>query len=277
MYNLHNHTTCSDGKLTPEELIKMAYEKGLSGIAITDHDNIDAASIAKEFLKNKNWDFTFISGVEISCKLSDDDFIKRVKEKTGKPFPEIHVLGLGVDENNPLLKEELENLLIQRKNRGLLMIEKLRDAGYEIFRDFNIEDEPFIGRVKIAHELVRIGEAETVSEAFEKFLNRTSPYYVKSKVLTVKRAIEIIHFAGGIASLAHPGEIGNEEVLKRVLKENFDALECYHPSNDKAMTKRLLMETERLGIKVTGGSDFHGIEEQAYEDFTKYGVNELWL
>lgn len=191
VYDLHTHTTASDGKLTSKELVDYAILKKLSGIAITDHDTVDGVFEAIEYAKDK--DIEVIPGIEISC-----DCESKVKE--------VHIVGLFIDYENHKVREVKE---INKKNCILTAKEillKLKTLGYNISLS-DLEAQGGYGKNRIAYALLKrySNDFEDRKDVFNKLLGWGQPAMVYGKGLLISEAINIIHDSGGIAILAHPG------------------------------------------------------------------------
>ena len=247
--DLHTHSTASDGTLSPEELILEAERKGLSALALTDHDT--TGGLPRAAAKAQEVGLAFVPGVEISVKFEGPGHC--------------HLLGYFIDYEDQGLKQVLEKLHEARKNRNLLMVQKLQELGVPISLE---ELEAMarggeIGRPHMAKILVKKGVVKDFDEAFERFLGKGKPAYVPKARLSPEEAISAINKAGGITSLAHPIYLGlsPEETRAYVekLKElGLSALEAYYTDHDEAYTRFCLELAEDLGLLVTGGSDFHG-------------------
>lgn len=187
--DLHTHTLYSDGKLTPEELLKKAKENDLQVIAVTDHDTIDGAVFAARIAKD--FGIKIIIGCEFSTEYNDE---------------EIHVLGYGLDSENSDLNEFLKQNKINRKIRAGMICEKLNSLGFEISMEA-VEEKArggSIGRPHIASVMLDKGYIEKVQEAFDKYIGFGRPAYNKKILFDNKDVFDIIKKSGGISSLAHP-------------------------------------------------------------------------
>ena len=251
-FDLHVHSTASDGTLTPTEVAQEAKRVGLTAFALTDHDTV--AGVAEATRVGEKIGVEVLAGIELSV-VEDEGAVQ------------MHVLGLGVDANDAEFVGRLETLSRERRERGLGMLERLSELGIdvpeEIIRD--IAGRQSVGRPHVAAALVRIGACATQQEAFDRFIGRNGPAYVGRRALTIRAAIDLIHSAGGIASLAHPplsvgvdGPGGLEAFVSRPAKLGLDAIEVQHPSHTPKQRKRLSRLARDLGLLPTGGSDFHG-------------------
>ena len=240
--DLHTHSTVSDGTLRPAELVQRAHGSGVEVLALTDHD--DVAGISEARARAEGLGLELLPGIELS-----------VSEQEGER--QMHILGLGIDPDAPLLLERVVEFRRTRLERGALIVEQLNQhgvrLGFERVRE--IAGDGAMGRPHVARALVEAGICGSVSEAFARFLRRG-------------RAISLIHAAGGIASLAHPPRSqgvdaagGLETFVGRLVRLGLDALEVYHPSHKPSQEKRLRRLARAHDLVETGGSDFHGGEQ----------------
>lgn len=242
--DLHLHTTFSDGVLSPREMVAGAAEREVRIIAITDHDEIDG--VPEAMAAGAELGVTVISGVEINTDVGRED---------------VHILGYGFPVDSPVLQDELQALRDKRLERTALIVKRLGDIGYpiELDRVLAIAGHGSVGRPHIAQALVEAGHSKDQQQAFARFIGRRCPAYVPRSPFRPEEAIAVIHRAGGIASLAHPGKLGDVKRFLRLLKTaGLDALEAYHSDHVPGTTERLLRWAHEFGLAVTGGSDSHG-------------------
>lgn len=244
-YDLHVHTTASDGVETPEAVIMQAVEAGLAGIAITDHDTLDGLEAAWDFIQTHNIPIELIPGIELNTDYGTD---------------EVHILGYFFDYKNEQLVQRLAENRKLRNLRAAQIIAKLQDMGVNIEFDQvqKMAHGNLIGRPHIARALRQNGYVQTEEEAFHKYIERGRPAYVPRYKFTPAEAINLIHQAGGIAVLAHPGLIKDSAKIYEVIHMGIEGLEIYYPEH----SKNQIMEYDRLAdeynLLKTGGSDFHG-------------------
>ena len=242
--DMHTHTNYSDGLYGPEELIDLAIEKNLSGIAITDHDSIDALNEANLYAKTKE-DFILIPGIEFGCEYD---------------HKEVHLLGYFIDYNNLDLISLIKRLKKSRIERGKKMVGKLVKLGFELdikdVRKFAKDD--YIGRPHIARALIEKNYVEDINEAFEIYLKKGAKAYVDRFKLSIKESIQLIEKVNGISILAHPGLIGDKDTIDHVISLGVDGIECYHSKHSREDTTRLLQLAKRKELIISGGSDYHG-------------------
>ena len=246
MIDLHTHTTASDGRCTPDELVRRAAAAGVTTLAVTDHDTVAgcravAAACAREEL-------VFVPGIEVTAVREGAD---------------IHVLGYFIDIDSSGLHIFLDKQRMQRLERLRQMASRLTELGVEVDIDAVLRpalDDPkkSAGRPWIARALVARGYVETTDEAFDRWLGRGRPAFVPRLGASPGEVVERIHAAGGIASLAHPGLVGRDEWIAGFVAEGLDAIEAYHTEHDAAATAHYLAMAASLGAAVSGGSDFHG-------------------
>lgn len=249
MIDLHTHSTASDGTLAPAELIRMAADIGLDGIALTDHDTVSGL---EEFLAEaEKHDIRAVPGVEFSTML----FSK-----------ELHIVGLFIDRTNAKLLEMLEKLRQGRRERNEAIVMKCRATGYDITMDelLEIAGGESIGRPHIAEILVRKGYFETIRDVFEQCLKRGCRCYVPRPLPASQDAVSIIHEAGGVAVWAHPvsGQSGERSFVRKMLKHllpaGLDGMEVRYSMFSDAQTQMLTELAEANHLCKSGGSDFHG-------------------
>ncbi|MDF2572424.1 MAG: phnPP [Sporomusa sp.] len=261
--DLHIHTTASDGRLSPQEVIRQAQDAGLRYIAITDHDTVGAHLELRRdgFLNNVAPKLSIIQGLEFSTDL---------------PWHEVHILGYFIDIDNSKLRDQLEIIVRDRLRRSRTMVEKLNQLGYSIDYTRVLEfagQAMAVGRPHVAKVLVENGYVKSVSEAFDLLLAKNGPAYVPHYKLTPEQAIRLIAQAGGIAVLAHPGLIGDDSVVLNLIKAGIHGLEVYHPEHDQAMTSRYLAIASKYNLKITGGSDFHAIPGRYPERLGEFTIS----
>lgn len=246
--DLHVHSTASDGSFSPAEVVAAAEEKGLSAIALTDHDTTDGVDEA--LAAAENMEVEVIPGIEISCVYE------------GK---EIHILGLCLDHKNKELLDFLKTARQKRDARNTEMLRAFQDGGFPITWDDLLGGVPgtVVTRAHFARALLKKGCVTSVDQAFKKYLSPGCPYYRKKEDVTPKQAMEILRAARAFPALAHPcqykfGWEKTEELIVYLKSLGMLGLECFHSSNNQAESARLRALADRHGLCVTGGSDFHG-------------------
>ena len=243
LFDLHVHTTFSDGDMSPAEVVEAACEIGLAGIAIADHDEVAGVDEAVE--------------AGASCGLR---IIPAVEFSTYEGKADIHILGYLLDTRNEKLLEHLAKFRDARRNRGIRMVELLRDMGVEIEVNsvLEIAGDGAVGRPHIAQALLRTGAVENYEEAFRKYIGFHSPAYVQKYQLRPSEAFEIIKEAGGVGVLAHPGTLKRDDLIPGFVAAGMRGIEVYHPKHNKWLADHYRQMTEKLGLVATGGSDSHG-------------------
>jgi len=244
--DLHTHSTYSDGRLTPTELIEQAVSRGLEALALTDHDCIDGIAEAQEAAQRYP-QLIFIPGVELG---------------TDVPHGEVHMLGYFLDWQDPHLQGRLAHLRRSRLERGQKMLAKLKHLGIDISwqRVQEIAGDGAIGRPHIALAMLEAGHISSLDEAFDRYLGRNGPAYAEREKITPAEAVQLLTGASGLPVLAHPRDIENLESLVVQLKEAaLIGIEVYYQDYDQPTIDRLLAVARQHGLLPLGGSDFHGI------------------
>jgi len=249
--DLHAHTTASDGSFSPTELIDEAAAIGLAAIAVTDHDTIGGLAEAK--IAATAAGVELVPGVELSV---EDD---------GGRF---HLLGYLFDPDNDKFASTLTSIRASRAKRNEQMAVKMAELGLPVTMD-DVRAQAgdkgeVIARPHFAKALLKAGVVNSVQDAFDRFLATGKPLYLPKEVLTPTDAVALIHDAGGVAVMAHPGlvPLSDSAFVDRLawLVDNtgMDGIEAYYSQHTPAQTERFLELAGRHNLVVTGGSDFHG-------------------
>jgi len=245
--DLHIHSTASDGRLSPVDITHQAAERGLSVIAITDHDSVDG--IASAMVTAKIFPrLRVIPGIELS---------------TDVPQGEIHVLGYFIDYTDHEFQVILEGLRNSRFKRAQGMVAKLKNLGVHIDweRVQEIAGTGTIGRPHIAQTMLEKGYISSMKEAFDKYISRNGPAYVERDKMTPIEAVELILKFNGLPVLAHPFTASNPETMIIELKAaGLTGIETYYNDYTAAEINELISFADRYGLIPTGGSDYHGLE-----------------
>ncbi|USB34598.1 PHP domain-containing protein [Paenibacillus sp. YPG26] len=251
-YDLHTHTQASDGMNTPAENVRLAKQKGLAGLAITDHDTVSGIPEAMEAGKQTGLDV--IPGVEISTRASEKD---------------VHILGYFLQYEDEQLCSRLEQLRTVRETRNERILEKLNELGIAISmsevisglgRELGPDDS--VGRPHIADVLVRKGVVADLREAFDKYLAEGAAAYVSLPRVGPVEAIAWIKEAGGAAVIAHPGLYGDDDLVRHIIKEGQPSgIEVYHSDHGPGEEMRYSGMAREYGLLMTGGSDYHGVRQ----------------
>ncbi len=246
--DLHLHTTYSDGRLTPGELIQIAAEQGIGVIAITDHDTVNG--IEPALLATECFPYvTVIPGVEINTDVRQG---------------EVHILGYFVDYKNQSFLNTLDSLRNSRKDRAQKMLAKLSKLGINIEweRILELTDGGSVGRPHIAQALFEGQHVSNLQDAFERYIGRNGPAYAERDRLSPKEAVELIIKANGLPVIAHPASIKELDQMIIDLKQaGLVGIEVYYDNYDKDTIERLSRLATKYDLIATGGSDFHGFED----------------
>jgi len=248
MIDMHTHTTASDGRCTPQELVDRAKAAGITVLAVTDHDTVGGCDAAEAACAAAG--ITFVPGIEITAIRFGGD---------------VHVLGYFVDRKSPSLLAFLAEQRERRIDRLRQMVSKLTAYGIRLDADAivkpGIDDATkAAGRPWIARALVQGGYVASTNEAFEKWLSRGRPAFVPRLGAAPDEVFHRIHDAGGIASLAHPGLLAHDDWIPEFVHAGLDAIEVYHSEHDTLMTATYLSIAKRLKLRISGGSDYHADE-----------------
>ncbi|MDK2967012.1 MULTISPECIES: PHP domain-containing protein [Lacrimispora] len=246
--DLHVHSNASDGTLTPAKVVELAAQKGLSAIALTDHDTIEGIPEAQEAAKNLPLEV--IPGIELSCVYLGE---------------EIHILGLYVDLSDKEFLAQTDQLKEIRIKRNEEMINRFQKAGIDITLCEVQAGNPdtVITRAHFARILLEKGYVNSMDQAFKKYLSYTGPYCPRKEKITPEHAIKILGNCGASPILAHPyqyhlGDKKTEELVSYLKELGLHGLEVYHSSNNQYESGKLKKLAKKYQLFPTGGSDFHG-------------------
>ena len=244
--DLHLHTQFSDGTFTPEELAGHGASLGFAALALTDHDTVEgcarmAAACAAAGIE-------FIVGAELTAEHHDT---------------ELHVLGYFLDPQNQKLLAEIAKFQAVRQNRIREMVARINEMGVPLEADsvFALANCKSPGRPHVARALVKAGLVSNLDEAFERFLKKNRHAWVPKKKISALEAIELVHQAGGLAVMAHPGLNRTDEIIPALVDAGLDGIECFHTKHSTTMSERYLEIAEKFNLLVTGGSDCHGFSK----------------
>jgi len=240
--DLHCHTVFSDGTLTPQQLLHLAKEVGLSGISITDHDTIEAYSQAPAIAKKLG--ILLGSGVEFSC----------IFQKMS-----VHILAYDFDLNSPAITNLCAQHQQRRTCRNKAILERLSRLGMSISEEelFSI-GEKTVGRPHIAKLMVEKGYVDSIKEAFNRYIGDGKPCYEPGEGISVQQTLDVIHQGKGKAFIAHPHLLDHSRKIKELLKYPFDGIECHYAKFPPEQERRWIQIAKERGWLVSGGSDFHG-------------------
>ncbi|MFW6061663.1 MAG: PHP domain-containing protein [Planctomycetota bacterium] len=252
--DLHTHSNASDGALAPAQVVQRADEEKLAALALTDHDTtagLAAAQAAAEQLD----ELSFVPGVEVSAR-----------SEVGS----MHLLGYGFELGHPALEGLLEQLRVSRQRRNPRMVQRLQELGVDLTMDDvrQVAAErgggELISRLHIAEAIRRAGHASSTQQAFERYVGKGAAAYVEKDYRPPSEVIDALHAAGGLAVLAHPVHLDYrnrrhlETILRDLMDAGLDGIEVYHSDHPPEHVRIYLSLARRLGLAITGGSDFHG-------------------
>ena len=260
--DMHVHTTFSDGRLTPEEIVAAAKAAGLTYLAITDHDTVDGIRHLYEAGLYPLKTLRLIPGIEFSCEVDGHD---------------VHILGYDFDIYNQELIDKVTELSESRWTRFAQMTDKLQALGYDITETDVLAiagTSRSIGRAHVARALGKKGIVPTVHEAFTELLEHGRPAYIPHFRLLPEEAVALIRRAGGVPVLAHPKLVRDDELVERLLTLDFGGIEVYYPQHDAADTARYKALAERHGMRLTGGSDFHALPHREPKELGLFTIDD---
>ena len=263
--DLHCHSTASDGTLAPADVVRLAAERKLTGLALTDHDTVNGIAEAAAAAKSAGIDF--ITGIEISAEYAPGT---------------MHILGYGVDPASQVLRDLTATLIGGRDDRNPRIIARLQELNVAItMEEVEIEakvpvatadgGEPKrkpVGRPHIAAILLRKGYVSSIKQAFDKYLAPGGLAYFDKERLTPHTALQMIHDSGGVAVLAHPIQLKYtndsqlETVLQDLVEHGLRGIEVIHSDHDDKLVEQYTGLAKRFNLVTTGGSDFHGTNKK---------------
>lgn len=256
LVDLHVHSNVSDGTLSPLELVLHAKEKGLSAMALTDHDTVDGLDEA--ISAGALYQVEVIAGIELSADFPKDN---------------LHFVGLCIDYKNKSFLEKLRPLRDSRQIRNAEMLAKLRGMGFAITVD---EDSNITTRAHFGKALLEGGYVASMKEAFELYLSPGLPGYVKRVTPSPQECIDLIHEAGGVAILAHPtlynlSMVELEKLISQLARYGLDGIEGIYSSHSPEEEAYFMELARKHDLIISGGSDFHGDNKPGLELATGYG------
>jgi len=260
IFDLHSHTNFSDGMLSPEALITRAKERGVSVLAITDHDTIAGLRIAQKAASEA--ELHLIPGIEFSSQWGRGG---------------VHIVGLGVNIHSPILAEAVNHQEEARNARSMAIAERLSRAGFpDAFNGARaLAQGASVGRPHFAQYLVSIGAVKNINAAFKKYLGAGKPADVKYQWPAMDQVINWIHGAGGVAVLAHPAKYELTRTKMCAMVDSFvaaggDAIEVISGLQQSALTEDLLRIAASRNLYASCGSDFH-VPDQPWQDLGGFG------
>lgn len=243
LVDLHLHTRFSDGTETPQRVVQLTREAGLSAIAITDHDNTDALPIARA--EAAKYGIELIDGIEMSASAE------------GR---EVHILGYFMDVAHSAFQKHLSQQQARRVARVHDMVARLCKIGLNLESQevFALAGEGTVGRPHVARAMVKRGYVSSNAEAFDRYLGEGKPGFVPGSTVLPSGIIRLIRDAGGVPVLAHPMYLKKDELIDQFASEGLMGLEVYHSSHTPELIAQYALIAERLKLLRAGGSDFHG-------------------
>jgi len=244
--DLHLHTFFSDGTFTPEELVLYAQKNSLACIALTDHDTVEGCERAAKACAAVKMEF--IPGAELTAEMDDT---------------EVHILGYFLDTQNAVLLEKIAKFQAVRQSRIHEMVAALNRLGVPLKVEavFALANCKSPGRPHVARALVKERLIGNLDEAFEKYLKRGRPAWVPKAKMSALESVELIHQAGGLAVMAHPGLNRSDEIIPGLVDAGLDGIECFHSKHSTSTSERYLEIADKYRLLVTGGSDCHGFSK----------------
>ncbi|MEX2426423.1 MAG: PHP domain-containing protein [Thermomicrobiaceae bacterium] len=246
LIDLHTHTTASDGTRSPVELVREAAARGIRFLGIADHDTTNGLPSAIQEAARLP-DVTVIPAVELSA--------------TSRDGGDFHLLGYCIDPTSRSLQTALDEFRIDREARVDHMIQRLRENDIDITREQVAVNAAggAVSRAHIGRVLIELGEVETITEAFDRWLGKNRPAFIPRKPLPAGEAVRLIHEAGGFAVLAHPLTMGNyRKQLPELIDAGLSGLESYYGPYSAEERSMLADLARQNGLIATGGSDYHG-------------------
>jgi hypothetical protein len=282
-FDLHNHSNASDGLLDPRSLVELAARNGCDGFALTDHDTVaglDEAASAAALT-----DMRFVPGVEISVTWPDES---RPSALSDTRAVTLHIVGLNIDAQNPVLNAGLQSIRTGRRERATRIAADLAAAGIPDTLDAAYDlaaNADMIGRTHFARVLAMRGHANNVGHAFTRYLTAGKPGYVAHRWASLADAVTWIRAAGGVAVLAHPGRYKLDRAERRLLFAAFvaaggGAAEVVTGSHEPRQYAEFAALTREFGLKASRGADYHGPGESRHQPGTMpplpTGLTPVW-
>jgi 3',5'-nucleoside bisphosphate phosphatase len=264
LIDLHLHTTASDGRSTPSELVDEAAGAGLTVMAVTDHDTTASVEDVRQRAHARGIDA--VPGIEVTAVEDGRD---------------VHVLGYFIDPSDEALNSFLAGQRSARVARVVAIGERLAALGMPIdleplLKTVRGPSARSVGRPQVARALIAAGYVADTREAFDKWLGRDCPAFVPRSGPSPERVIEAIHAAAGLASLAHPGRTNIDARIPALAHAGLDALEVYHSDHGGDAVERYRAMARALSLLATGGSDFHGDPTHGVKPGTTSLPDEDW-
>jgi len=267
MVDLHVHSTCSDGTLSPTELVDYATKKGLTAFALTDHDSVDGLNTAIEYSKQQK-----------SINPSTPTVIPGIELSTDYNGHEVHVVGLYIDYHNETFLSYLADFLKSRDTRNQKMCVLLQEHGMNITYEELLQEFPnaVLTRAHYAKLLMKKGYTKSIKEGFERFLGDRCCCYVPREKVTPMQAIQLILQAGGIPVLAHPilyhlSDQRLDELVALLKDAGLLGIEAIYSTYSPSEERQIRRLADKYNLTISGGSDFHGSNKPGLDLATGYG------
>jgi len=244
--DLHLHTHFSDGTFSPEEVAALGKKFGLAALALTDHDTVEGCA-----------------RMAAACEAAGIEFIPGTELTAEQAGNELHILGYFLDTQNTKLLIEIAKFQTVRQDRIREMVARLNALNVPLAADavFALANCSSPGRPHVARALVNAGLCSSLDEAFERFLKMNRPAWVPKMKMLALDGIELIHQAGGLAVMAHPGLNRTDEVIPELVAAGLDGIECFHTKHSNGTAQHYLKLADKHRLLVTGGSDCHGLSK----------------
>ncbi len=254
--DLHLHTLASDGRLTPEALVRLAHERGVRCMAVTDHDTTDAVAAATA--EGARLGVEVIPGIELGTDSRSGD---------------LHMLGLFLRYEDPELQRVLARFREGRVGRARRMVEVLNGLGLMITweRVRELAGEASVGRPHVAQALLEAGYVRSMPQAFDEYLGDGKPAGLPREKFTPAQSIDLIHSVGGLAVAAHPHEgKGVTHMISELAAAGLDGIECYYQGYDAERVEGLVALARSYSLVPTGGSDYHGFPLSGHTEIINF-------
>jgi 3',5'-nucleoside bisphosphate phosphatase len=244
--DLHLHTQFSDGTFSPEELVGHGQRLGFAALALTDHDSVEGC--ARMVAACAAAGIEFIAGAELTAEHNDI---------------EVHILGYFLDTQNQKLLAEIAKFQAVRQDRIREMVAKLNRLNVPLEAEtvFALANCKSPGRPHVARALTKAGLVRNLDEAFDRFLKKNRPAWVPKAKMSALEGVELIHQAGGLAVMAHPGLNRSDEIIPALVDAGMDGIECFHTKHSTKTSEHYLEIADQYQLLVTGGSDCHGFSK----------------
>jgi len=259
--DLHLHSTASDGTRSPTEVVREAARRGVSGISLTDHDT--TAGLEEAEAEAERAGITFLTGAELSAN---------------EPGRSVHILAYGFRPDEPGIRRFFSDYRAARNQRAASIVVKLQEQGLRIELDDVMMEagEGVVTRAHIGRALVRVGAVPDQQTVFGRYLSRGGPAFVEKPPTPPARVFDMVHKAGGVTVLAHPGRTHRASTIRRWVSEGLNGVEVLHPHNAPNVRRRLAALASELGLLRAGGSDWHG-PDSARAELGSERVPQEWM